>query len=268
MLFSVVTISFNQKEFLGRTIESVLGQQGVDVEYIVVDAGSTDGSRAVIESYGDRIAHRIFSPDDGPADGLNKGFARAGGDVYCYLNSDDTFAPGALARIRDYLASHADVDVVCGHAWIVDRHDRHVRRMWSGRIDRKLIAYGVSDQVQPSTFIRAAAFRRTNGFNPANRSNWDAELMTDLIGAGARIRLIDAFLSNYRLHGDSITNSGKLMERIEAYYRRRFETLMGRGQRPFDRWIKLGLRVREYGFHPKALWERITRGPIYRRGLE
>ena len=72
---SIVTISFNQEKFLERTIRSVLAQDYPEIEYIVVDPGSTDGSRDIIERYRDRIAHVIFEPDKGPSDGLNKGFA-------------------------------------------------------------------------------------------------------------------------------------------------------------------------------------------------
>src|SRR3546814_9345633 len=96
MRFSVVTISYNQAKFLRRAIDSVLNQSGVDLEYIVVDPGSSDDSRAIIDSYGDRIGHRVYEPDQGPADGLNKGFAHATGDIYYYLNSDVTVELGAL----------------------------------------------------------------------------------------------------------------------------------------------------------------------------
>src|SRR4051812_47863135 len=101
MRFSVVTISFNQCEFLERAMLSVLNQSDVEIEYIVVDPGSSDGSRELIGRYRDRLAHLVLEKDDGPADGLNRGFAHATGDVYCYLNSDDMFAPGAFKIVAD-----------------------------------------------------------------------------------------------------------------------------------------------------------------------
>ena len=82
MKFSIVTISYNQAQFLEQAIRSVIEQDYPDVEYIVVDPGSTDGSREIIERYRDRIDRIIFEPDKGPADGLNKGFAQATGDVF------------------------------------------------------------------------------------------------------------------------------------------------------------------------------------------
>jgi glycosyltransferase involved in cell wall biosynthesis len=266
--FSIVTISFNQVEFLKRAIDSVLAQTDVQIEYIVADPGSTDGSRELIASYANGIAHKIFEPDDGPADGLNKGFARATGDIYCYLNSDDMLASGALKLVADFFEQYPDTDVACGHAWIVDRSDTRIRRLWSNKVDRLRIAYRASEQVQPSTFIRAAAFRRAGGFNPENRSNWDGELITELLLSGARFRIMDAFVSCYRLHGDSITNSGKVEERMWSFFRRRFQRLMGRERRPADRWIELLLRIEKNILSPRAALERIVKGPIFKRGAD
>lgn len=109
MKFSIVTISFNQREFLERTINSVIGQDGVEIEYIIVDPGSTDGSRDIIERYRPYFAHVILEKDAGPADGLNKGFAVATGEIYGYLNSDDMFEPGALATVAALRASRFEL---------------------------------------------------------------------------------------------------------------------------------------------------------------
>ena len=94
---SIVTISYNQAQFLERTILSVLDQDYPEIEYIVVDPGSTDGSREIIERYGSRISKVILRPDRGAADGLNSGFAEASGQILGFLNSDDTLLPGATA---------------------------------------------------------------------------------------------------------------------------------------------------------------------------
>jgi glycosyltransferase involved in cell wall biosynthesis len=265
--FSIVTISFNQREFLERTIKSVIGQQGVEVEYIIVDPGSTDGSRDIIEAYRSHFAHVILEKDAGPADGLNRGFALATGDVYGFLNSDDTLEPGALAVVATWLEEHTDIDVVSGHSWITDRDDRHLRVAWSERFERLPVAYGAAIQIQPSTFIRRAAYLATAGFNPKNRSNWDSELMVDLYLAGARFRIIERILSCYRLHGASITNSGSLDEKLRLWSTRRFERLMGRKPVGTDRFVSLAFRTAKYVRRPAAFFERLRRGPVYRRGV-
>lgn len=265
MKFSVVTISFNQAEFLERTIQSVISQKGVEIDYIMVDPGSTDGSRDIIERYKDRFSHVILEKDRGPADGLNRGFAAATGDVFCYLNSDDTFEPDAFATAARYLGDHPEFDVVCGHAWVTDRQDRRLRRVWSEPYRPLLVAYGAAVQIQPSTFIRKAAFLRSGGFNVENRSNWDGELLLSLHQSGARIGIVDAFLSCYRLHETSITNSGALETRIRAWRRQQFERMMGRSFTRFDTHIARGLRMVKHISAPRAALERLSRGPIYRR---
>ncbi|MEO7634579.1 MAG: glycosyltransferase [Sphingomicrobium sp.] len=266
-LFSVVTISFNQVEFLARAIESVI-TQGARVQYIVCDPGSTDGSRAIIDSYGAAIAERVFEQDEGPADGLNRGFDRARGDIYAYLNSDDTFLPGAFASVARQFAAYPEVDVLTGHTLVTDREDKVLRRAWSDAYQRRLVAYGVTAHFQTSTFIRASAFRRTAGFNPSNSSSWDSELLLDLFLSGANIAVIDAFLSTYRLHPTSITNSGSGRTDAQCFEKKRFERLMGRGQRPSDASLGLVYRVWKRLLAPRATLERLRRGPIFMRGVE
>ena len=268
MKFSIVTISFNQGEFLERTIKSVVELQGVEIEYIIVDPGSTDHSREIIEAYRQHFAHVLLEKDAGPADGLNKGFERATGDVYGYLNADDTLEPGALAEVARWLEEHPDVDVVSGHAWVTDREDTRLRRVWSDPFGRSAVAYGASVQIQPSSFMRRAAYLRCGGFNVENRSNWDSELLVDLFLSGSRFGTIEKILSCYRLHEVSITNSGTLETKLRSWFERRFKMLMGRDPASADRVIGLALRLAKYARRPVALIERFRYGPIYRRGIK
>ena len=262
MKFSVVTISYNQREFLERAIRSVIEQEGVEVEYIIVDPGSTDGSRDIIEAYRPRLARVIFEKDDGPADGLNKGFALATGDVYAFLNSDDMLEPGALAQVAEWFKKHPDIDVVSGHAWVTNRDDSRLRRAWSDPFQRMPVAYGTAIQIQPSTFIRRAAHLATGGFNVQNRSNWDAELMVDLYRSGARFGIIDSFLSCYRLHELTITNSGRLDAQIKVHAASRFAKLMGREYSgSTDRFVRMALLLKKYARRPSAFVERLRHGP-------
>ena len=117
MKVSVVTVSFNQARFLERAIRSVLGQDYDDIEYIVVDPGSTDGSRAIVERWRDRIDRIILEPDRGPPDGLNKGFAAATGEIFAYLNADDALLPGAVrAAVGDALVIQVTSEAVGRYA--------------------------------------------------------------------------------------------------------------------------------------------------------
>jgi glycosyltransferase involved in cell wall biosynthesis len=265
--FSVVTISYNQAEFLEGAIQSVLAQAGPEVEYIVVDPGSTDGSRDIIEKYRSQISHVVYDKDLGPADGLNKGFARATGDIFCYLNSDDLFEPGAFAIAAQAFEGMPGADVICGHAFIVDELGQHIRKVWSDPHDRYSVAYGAAIQIQPSTFIKRTAFERSGGFRIENRSNWDGELLVDLVQTGSKIEIIDEFLSCYRLHQTSITNSGSHDEKINKWVEHRFTRLMGRGYNMLDPIIMVYFKILRQVKNPSAFIERLLRGAVYRRGV-
>ncbi len=109
---SVVTPSFNQAPFLEETIRSVLTQGYTDLEYIVMDGGSTDGSVEIIRKYADRLAHWESTGAEGQSAAIRSGFALANGEIFGWLNSDDTLAPGTLRKGGEFFAAHPDVDLV------------------------------------------------------------------------------------------------------------------------------------------------------------
>ncbi len=229
-MISIVTISFNQARFLPAAIDSIVGQDYPGLDYIVVDPGSTDGSRDIIAGYGDRIATVLLDPDNGPADGLNKGFAAARGDIFGYINADDLLLPGALARVAAAFADPA-VDVVLGNGVIIDDHDRQLRHAQSSRFSRAAYGHGAMTFIQQGCFFRAAAFARAGGFNAANRTCWDAELLIDMALAGARIVNIPDRLGAFRLYGDTITGSGRLAEAMRVDVARIAAKALGRPPR-------------------------------------
>jgi glycosyltransferase involved in cell wall biosynthesis len=261
---SIVTISFNQATFLERTVRSVVEQDYPNLEYIVVDPGSQDGSRDIIERYRSRIAQVIYEPDRGPADGLNKGFAHATGDIFGFLNSDDILLPGAIASAVAFLDSH-DVDAVSAHAAVIDAQDGQLRTAYSDPFSLRMVAYGACVLVQPSTFFRREAFGRTEGFNIDNKVSWDGELWIDMALAGARFAVTDQVWSGFRLHADSITSSKRLQEIMGQNNNRLFQKILGRDKRGSDRIVTEAFRLRKHLSGPRALYERIVRGPIYGR---
>lgn len=124
---SVITPSYNQAEFLERTICSVLDQHYPNLEYIIVDGGSTDGSLDIIKKYADRLAYWISEPDKGQTDAINKGLKRATGEWVAWQNSDDIYYPGALAAVAKAVETCSDMDVVVGNINMIDRYDRVLR---------------------------------------------------------------------------------------------------------------------------------------------
>ena len=256
MKVSVVTVSFNQGQFLERAIASVLGQDHDDIEYIVVDPGSTDGSRAIIERYRDRIARVIFEPDRGAPDGLNKGFAAATGAIFAYLNSDDAYLPGAVRAAVSAFERYPQTDIVVGNGYIVDAHGRAIRRFRSAPFSRWRFAYGAAVVMQQSTFFRRSAFAGAGGFNVGNRTCWDAELYLEMCLAGARVRLAEGYWSLFTHHADSVSGSRRLEREHAMQHRRCFRRVMGRDWRAPDRLLCTPARVARWIVDPRGAWER------------
>ena len=117
---TVITPSFNQAAYLEQTISSVLDQGYPNLEYIIIDGGSTDGSVEIIRKFEDRIAYWVSEKDRGQAHAINKGIQRATGDIIAYLNSDDYYLEGSLARVAEHFSRHPDVDLIHGRCRIVD----------------------------------------------------------------------------------------------------------------------------------------------------
>ena len=128
MKISLVTPSFNQSQFIRRTIDSVLAQEGdFELDYRVLDGGSTDGTLEILKSYGKRLSW-VSEPDRGQVDAINKGLRTATGDIVGWLNSDDVLLPGALARVAVAFDAHPHAEWVHGRCLIIDEHDTEVRR--------------------------------------------------------------------------------------------------------------------------------------------
>jgi len=233
MKISVVTISFNQAQYLRQCIDSVLTQDYPEIEYIVVDPGSTDGSRDIIDSYGDRII-RVYEKDAGPADGLNKGFSYATGDILGFINSDDELLPNALKKIALYLTAHPKVDVISGCGYFTDAFGKRLRRIVPSKLSPWLYAHGGVSIFQQGTFFRASSYKQVGGFNVENKTCWDGELFLDMAMAGACFKTIGDDLAHFRLHEEGITGSG----RMEILYRkdsaRLFQKSTGRKRNAFD----------------------------------
>jgi glycosyltransferase involved in cell wall biosynthesis len=256
---TIVTISFNQAAYLRECMESVLTQDYENVEYIVVDPGSTDGSREMIEAYGSRVIP-VFEPDDGPADGLNKGFALATGDLFGFVNSDDRLLSGALTCVARRFASKPDVDVITGCGYFIDAHGRQQRRVVFSRFTPWLYAHGAVTVFQQGTFFRRRCFEQVNGFNSENRIAWDGELFLDMSLSGARFAKISDDLGFFRLHGSSITGSGAHSNGNAAYraYRDRvFLKVTGRNRRKGDWAMDKVARFVKYASDPAYLLQRI-----------
>ncbi|MEY2884040.1 MAG: glycosyl transferase family protein [Pseudomonadota bacterium] len=231
---SIVTLSFNQAPFLAAAIESILGQGYANLDYIVVDPGSRDDSRAIIDRYRGRIDTLLLEPDQGPSDGLNKGFAAATGDIFGYINADDLMLPGSLDRIAAYFADPA-ITAILGQGCVIDRDGKIIRRAGSSRFSLADFGHGAITYLQQGHYFRRSAYARTRGFNIDNRTCWDAELLVDMALAGVQPINVPDALGAFRLYGETITGSGRLAEQMARDIARLKARALGRGPRARDR---------------------------------
>src|SRR5580658_6053624 len=125
---SVVVPSFNQAKYLELTLRCILDQSYPQLELIVIDAGSKDGSPEIISRYEKHIKFWCSEPDGGQTQGIIKGMAHATGEILCFLNSDDLFEPNALKEVGEYFAVHSDVDAVYGDSLWIDAEGNPLRK--------------------------------------------------------------------------------------------------------------------------------------------
>jgi glycosyltransferase involved in cell wall biosynthesis len=253
MKVSIVTISFNQARFLEHGIRSVISQGYDDLEYIVVDPGSTDGSREIINRYQDRISKIIFEPDNGPADGLNKGFRNSTGDVLAFVNADDFLLSGALTKVAHVFSNSPDIDVVYGNGYVINAENRILRRIVADPFNLRRFLHGCVTFIQPSMFIRRDAFFSVGGFNVDNKTCWDAELLAELGKTGKKIVRLNAYLSAFRIHDSSISGSGRMRERYLADWERIFRRISGRPRGWHDTLFRIAARLEKWALNPAGL---------------
>ncbi len=256
-MISIVTISMNQGHFLPTAVSSVLSQQDVEFEYVIVDAGSTDGSREYLASIRDPRVRLILEPDEGPADGLNKGFRSTTGALIGCLNADDVYLAGAFRSVQDVFRRTPDADVVYGDGWIIDGDGRVIRHFESTPWGLRRYLYGGVNVLQQSTFLRRTAFDRVPGFNTRNVTSWDGELLVDLSLAGAAFRHVSVDWSAFRFHSEGISGSGRLQVQYQEDRRRLVAMAIGRGPSRIDPVLTLSARAIKFLHSPGYALRRV-----------
>ena len=173
---SVVTCSYNHARFLEKTIRSVIDQNYPNLEYIIIDGGSTDGSVDIIRRYADRLAYWVSELDEGQTDALIKGFNRATGDILCWLCSDDLHEPWTLREVADFFMQRPEAKVVYGDSTWIDADNRIIASKKEHAFSRFIWMYDHDYIPQPSTFWRHDLYLQVGGLDRAFNLAMDGDL--------------------------------------------------------------------------------------------
>lgn len=174
-LISIITPSYNQAAYLEYAIQSVLAQDYYDIEYLIVDGGSSDGSLEIIQRYAGRLAWWVSEPDAGQAEAINKGFTRAKGEYIAWLNSDDLYLPGAIGQAVTVLDANPELGFVYGNALTIDSQGRLLNRLDFGN-------WGLDDLMafriicQPAVFMRRSVLEQAGFLDAAYHFMLDHQL--------------------------------------------------------------------------------------------
>jgi glycosyltransferase involved in cell wall biosynthesis len=206
-LVSIVTPSFNQAEFLEETISSVLNQDYANFEYIIVDGGSTDGSVAIIRQYAGQLSWWVSEKDRGQTDAINKGFSRANGQILAWINSDDTYEPGAITAAVAYLLKHPDVGLVYSDANYINEDGQIIGKFPAAQTNYARLRRGYVHIPQQAAFFRRTLWQQVGPLDPSFYFAMDYDLWVRIASRATVKYVAGRAWANFRLHTSTKTIS-------------------------------------------------------------
>jgi glycosyltransferase involved in cell wall biosynthesis len=206
-LVTVITPSFNQGNYIRATIESVLGQDHPQLQYIVVDGGSTDETVSILQSYSDPRLTWISEADRGQSDALNKGMKQAKGDILTYINSDDLLLPGCIQETLTYFSTVTEADIVYGDVTFINDSGKTTGNAYGAPFNQVLAVLNGQDLPQPGTFWRRRVMESIGWFDESLHYRMDYDYWLRASFGGFRLDYVPGIRAAYRLHGSSKTVS-------------------------------------------------------------
>lgn len=257
---TVVTPSYNQGHYLEQTICSVLNQGYPNLEYMVIDGGSKDQSLEIIHRYAHRLSYWVSEPDQGQASAINKGFARATGEIMGWLNSDDLLAPGALWQIGRVFQRHPEVKIVCALRRLIDANGAYLRD-YITEMPVPFVLKRMCVVAQETTYWRREIYKRLGGLDESYHFAMDYEYWQRMLKAGFTFTQIPQFWGIMRRHEQSKTAT--LSEVFTSDLKRIFQQYLGR---PLEKaQAEKELRITPHPIFPfirQFQWEKLRRNPL------
>ncbi|WP_052323758.1 glycosyltransferase family 2 protein [Flavihumibacter sp. ZG627] len=217
---TIVTPSYNQASYLEQTIRSVLDQQYPNLEYIIIDGGSADGSIDIIKSYSDKLTYWVSETDKGQSDALNKGFRKASGEILAWINSDDYYEKHVFYDVAiNYL--NKGFDFFCGASRMINESGELIQELFTENINfHSLLKYWKPHfcPPQPSMFFRREVYEELGGLDESLNYSMDFDLWLRA-SKKFKFRVTPGVLSNYRVHTNSKTGSGEGLRKFIPEWR-------------------------------------------------
>lgn len=214
---SIITPSYNQGRFLEKTILSVLEQGYPNLEYIIIDGGSSDGSVEIIKKYADRLAYWVSEPDHGQSHAINKGFTRATGEIFGWLNSDDWYHPGALLAVAEAFAANPEAGAVVGGGEMVDETCNQLLYKSPNAVDFHFLCHWLDDFFwQPSCLFTRVAWERCGPLDESIHFAMDLDLWFRIANNFVFVTT-PAMLSGSLRHADAKTTAHSYLTVFDAF---------------------------------------------------
>jgi glycosyltransferase involved in cell wall biosynthesis len=220
-LVSIITPSYNQADFLEDTIKSVVEQDYPNIEYIIIDGGSTDGSQEIIKKYADQISFWISEPDQGQTDAINKGFSKAKGEIFAWINSDDTYLPDAINQAVDSLKTNPDIGMIYGDANLINEKNEVIGKFPARQTDYKRLRRGYVHIPQQASFFRSGLWKQVGPLDPTFYFAMDYDLWIRLAKI-SQLKYTPQLWANFRIHstGKSVISDDRCWpEMLHVHFR-------------------------------------------------
>jgi glycosyltransferase involved in cell wall biosynthesis len=255
---SIVIPSYNQREFLGRALDSLAQQAYPDLEVVVIDGGSADGTVELLKARSDVVSQWLSEADAGQTQALNKGFRLARGQIFGWLNCDERYRPGALRRVGETFAAHPDLELVFGHRVVVNREGREICRMHSPALNPgKYALFANGLLFSDATFWTADLHRRTGELDEilCRRYAMDFDWFGRLGLQAKRWQRLDEYLSEFTEHEGRVTKDVPEMPEMAQQIRKRLQRLAGVGPLRVMLFSPIYFILSRYGrFGWRGLW--------------
>jgi len=262
---SIITPSYNQGQFIEETILSVLNQGYENLEYIIMDGGSTDNTVEIIKKYEDRITFWASEKDNGQTDAINKGFAKATGDIIAWINSDDVYCEGALKIISESFQKNPETQVIVGNMLFIDANSNVYLRKYP-HVSRWLEKNVMTTILQPSTFLRRNILKEIGYPNEDYHMYMDAEWYTR-INRRFPFLVINSDLSKFRWHTDSKSrseHSSKLYQRYIVEHCMVLKSTFPKYSSFINSYPKLAFLIHTHTGNAIRLTRRVFKGELHK----